>query len=123
MELGLCPQIELAAKEAWASWALYGILSRMTPELIETWDAWITTHHSEKWISEQKKARKQMLMDKAVVLPHVWAAEQKKAKRKSPSRTAKDASLELMHDIGGDLIDGSVFDQETMVLHSGSDLK
>lgn len=30
-------QIEVAAKEAWCSWALYGILTRMTREIVILW--------------------------------------------------------------------------------------
>lgn len=118
---GCCLQIEFAAKEAFAAWALYGVLSRVNPELVDEWANWIPQAHIEKWISQQKKARKQMLAEKAVLLPHVREAEEKKKKRKSPSRTAKDASIDLLNDIAGDLTSYSVFDHDTLLSQTRSD--
>ncbi|CAD7704844.1 unnamed protein product, partial [Ostreobium quekettii] len=114
-------QMEFAAKEAFAAWALYGVLSRMTPDLVEEWASWIPQAYTEGWISQQKKARKQMLAEKAVLLPYVREAEERKRKRKSPSRTAKDASVDLLHDIAGDLINDSVFDHDTLLFQTRGD--
>lgn len=98
--------IELAAKEAWCNWALYGILTRLDVNLVKLWNRWIPQTISHKFIEEQKLKRKEILASSAIILDHVFEEELKKEEnKKTPWRKAKESAVELMNEVGMDLFD------------------
>lgn len=50
-------QIEVAAKEAWCSWALFGILTRMTRELVILWSKGFPKSKGTSGLAKQREVR------------------------------------------------------------------
>ena len=116
------PKVELAAKEAWASWALYGIVTRMELNHVKLWNACLPEIFHQEAYADQRIVRKKLLKDSGAVLKGVAKAEHtRRVTQKTPAwrvmlsplfplmtvcdvmQVAKESAVELVHDIGLDL--------------------
>ncbi|GMH44043.1 hypothetical protein BSKO_11977 [Bryopsis sp. KO-2023] len=97
--------IEIAAREAWCCWALYGIMSRMTKELVILWSKGFPKAKSVEKQMHQKELRKAIMLTKSTSLDHVKEEQLRKAARRSLPKMSKNAAAELVLDAGIDLFE------------------